>query len=424
VGSARSPQRESSTTQRPQFEVFYARGMAQAKLEAPPVEFHFDQIRLERRSAEVGAELTVYGGTNGSFRRLHRTRLNLMSTRARTDEARFLSTRLDGVDWIGLFEDVCWRVIDAYRQGRPALLLRDAQPLDGGPFVLPPLALARDPVVLFGDGGAAKSYVGLGTALTIHTGRPLIAGLRPTTPMRTAYCDFEWWEWPHAQRMRALWGNGELPDLLYVPCGAEGPLSHQIDRLRGLFQQHAIEYAIVDSVALACDGPPEDAQVALAFFQALARLEVGSFNLAHVNRAGDTDKPFGSAFWHNSARATWFVRRVQEAAGTSLDLGLYQRKVNDGTLAPAIGLHFDFAGGRTTITRTELGSVPELAVGLTLKQRVIFAVRTGALTVKELSERLERSEAEIRVTVNRNEGKPFIKLAGNPYRVGLEAVQP
>src|SRR5439155_20598096 len=115
------------------------------------------------------------------------------------------------------------------------------------------------------------------------------------------------------------------------------------------FHEQRIAYAVVDSVALACDGPPEEAQVALSFFQALSRLEVGSGLLAHVNRTGDTDKPFGSAFWHNSARATWYVERVQEIGETHLDLGLYQRKINDCPPSPPLGIRFAFSADSTVI---------------------------------------------------------------------------
>jgi hypothetical protein len=260
-------------------------------------------------------------------------------------------------------ETASWQVVDAFRKGRPSLALWDAQPPPGGTLLLPPLIPANEPTVLFGDGGHAKSYLALALALSIHSGRPLVGGMKPTATLRTAYLDFEWHQWPHKQRAQALWGN-EIPPprtFEYVPCQVEGPLCHQVDRLRGIFQEKQIQYAVIDSVALACDGPPEEAQVALRFFQALSRLEVGSTSLAHINRGGDSQKPFGSAFWHNSARATWYVQRVQEEDSPILDLGLYNRKVNDGARVAPLGLRFEFGTGRTTITRTDLGTVPDLA---------------------------------------------------------------
>ena len=226
--------------------------------------------------------------------------------------------------------------------------------------------------------------------------------------MRTALCDFEWQEWPHNRRLRALHGPGALPDLVYVPCQTEGPLSHQVDRLRAIFHEHRIEYAVIDSVALACDGPPEEAQAALGFFQALARLEVGSALIAHVNREGDTNKPFGSAFWHNSARATWFVKRVQEIGTKSLEVGLFNRKVNDGAFSPPIGLRFEFSDLRTTIKGVDVRDVPELAGNVSLKSRIAHALAGepgGGLTNIALAEKLEVPVNSIVQTVNRWEGR-------------------
>jgi AAA domain len=406
----------------------YDRGIARAVWEEPArVEMRFDHVRTERRTAEASAEITVLSGSDDALRLLHRTRLNLISTRSRTETARYLESRMRGPDWAGLLEVASWKVLDAHRRGRPAILLRDAQQPPGAGVLLRPLLLARDPVVIFGDGGAAKSYLALALALCVHTSRELVSGIRPTASMRTAYLDFEWQEWPHRKRMRALWGGGELPDLVYVPCQAEGPLSNQVDRLRTIFHEHRIEYAVIDSVALACDGAPEEAQVAMTFFQALARLEVGSVLLAHVNRQGDTEKPFGSAFWHNSARATWYVQKVQEAGGQSLDLALRNRKANDGALATPLGLHFDFAENRTMIARTDGASILESAPDGPLKERIAGAVRSGPLTYAELGQTLQVDPDVVRITAKRYEGDTFTLLPPAPgsraFRVALRATR-
>jgi len=60
---------------------------------------------------------------------------------------------------------------------------------------------------------------------------------------------------------------------------------------------------ILDSVAFACEGPPEAAETAAAYYWALRLLGVGSTSIAHITKAeGGDQKPFGSAFWHNGAR--------------------------------------------------------------------------------------------------------------------------
>ncbi len=376
------------------------RGGARAAWPDQDLEMGFELMRLDRRTGEVTAELTATAGSNGSAELLHRTRLNLLSTRSREEVVRRLQQRRPGPDWALLMEAACWKVIEAQRRGRPAVLLRDVTEPPAAGWLIPPILSAADPAILFGDGGRGKSYLALALAASVHSGRAL-AGLEVRQPIRIAYLDWEWSEWPHYRRLRALWGPGELPDFLYVPCAAEGPLSHQVDRLRRILSQHQVGYVVIDSVALACDGPPEEAQSALGFFQALAQLEAGALLVGHVNRQGDTEKPFGSAFWHNSARSTWYVDRVQEVEGTSFDLGLYQKKHNDGAPAAPIGLRFDFTGDLTTIRRIDLLEVPELAPGLPLKARIQHELAGGPLKVYELAELLDAKPDSVDRTLRR-----------------------
>jgi hypothetical protein len=304
-------------------------------------------------------------------------------------------------------------VIDANKVGRPAILLRDAQQPPGGRHVLSPLLLANQPVILFGDGGSWKSYLTLLCALSLHSNREIVPGLVPTIKLNVAYLDFEWDAWPHRARMAALYGPNPQPDLLYVPCAAEGPLTHQVDRLRAIVRDHRISYIVLDSVGMACDGPPEDAVVALAFFQALSRLEVGSLLLAHTNRSGDIERPFGSTFWHNSARATWFMKKVQEAGTSAIDVALTNKKpANDGPKEMPIGLHVDFTARPTVITRQGITAVPDLASGVSVKDRMLDAIGTGALTCEDLAQELGEKEKTIRTTFSRWEGKLFDKLDG------------
>jgi hypothetical protein len=229
--------------------------------------------------------------------------------------------------------------------------------------------------------------------------------------LRTAYLDFEWQPWPHKRRMQALSDARPMPGLLYVPCGAEGPLSSQVDRLLGIFHAHEIKYIVIDSVALACSGPPEEASVALDFFQALNRLAVGSCLLAHINRAGDEMRPFGSTFWHNSARATWHLKAHQEVGAPRLDLALTNRKANDGPMAPAFALHFEFEPHRTTITRSNLAGIPELAGSVPLRDRIRHLLASGPRSVHDIADRLDATADTISKTLRRAEGKHFTRLA-------------
>ena len=181
-----------------------------------------------------------------------------------------------------------------------------------------------------------------------------------------------------------------LPDITYVDCS--GPLRDQVDRLQRVIRDKSIKYVVIDSVGLACDGPPEEAEAALGFFQALRALDVGALCIAHVNKSRDeraAQQPFGSVYWHNSARMTWYVKRFQEVGGETVDIGLFNRKSNSSALSRPLGFRFTFEELRTSIEKSDVRDVPQLAGQVALKERMSHALRQGAMTYTELSETLE-----------------------------------
>src|SRR3954451_23754955 len=319
------------------------------------------------------------------MRHLHQARVNLTGTRSREDLGRKLKSAGNGAsdyDWAKLVEGSCVLALREYRRGEPVIRLRDAAQPEGEAELIPPLILRRQPTIWFGDGGTGKSYLALAAAVAIHTGRGELLGIEPTATTRVAYLDFELEAWEQRDRMARLVGD-DMPDLLYRRC--VGSLREQVDPLRRMIRDEHIGFVVIDSIGPACGGPPEESASALAFFEGVRMLGVGALCVAHVNRTGDTDKPFGSAFWHNSARSTWFVKREQEIGASRLAIGMFNRKANLGPQARPIGFGLDFANGRTTIQRTDLADIPALAAHLPLKSRIAHEIAGGALTMIDLS---------------------------------------
>lgn len=400
------------------FETYhFDRGIATATFEAGTRKVHLEYLRCsqDRRSGTVSAELkvSIIPGPGREPQPLHRSVVTLTASRAQQELVRHLEQREEETDWLGILDAANWRVIDSVREGKPAILLRDAvAPPDGG-VILPPLLPSPDPTILFGDGGSAKSYYGLAIALSLHTGREL-CGLEPQRKLRVAYLDFEWEGWPHRRRMEKLCGRGEEPDLVYVPCMSAGPLSSQIGRLQQILHRHGTEYIVVDSVGLAAAGPPEDSAVALDFFQALGQLEVGALLIAHVNRAADTQKPFGSAFWHNSARATWYVEQTGQEPG-KLGIALRNRKMADGPKSAPIGMRFDFTDSAVRITEIPI-SDSDGPGSLADQIEAALAIREPQ-TYSELGNVLGADPAAVRITVQRSLSRFWVDSERAPHRV-------
>jgi len=405
--------------QRPDFT--FKHGAARLRWDTPQlVTVEFDYLRAENRSGDLKGQVTVTSNAPGSDGLLHRANLNLTSTAGRTALVKQLASRGkdQGVDWNALIEDACYLTIDAHRAGEPAVLLRNVErPVDAG-WLLPPLVLGRLPTILFGDGGTAKSYLSLAAAISIHSGQELLS-IKPTAQVNVAYLDFEFDAWEHRDRMRRLVGE-DMPGIVYVKCA--GPLRDQVDRLQRVIREHGIGFVVIDSVGMACEGPPEEAQSALGFFDALRTLNVGALCVAHVNRSGDTDRPFGSTFWHNSARSTWYAKKQQEAASSTLTVGLFNRKSNTGPLSGPLGFTLAFDDHQTTIERTDLRDVPELAGNVPLKSRMIRALESGAMNYADLSTTLGVDATALRQVVSRSPNL-FARIPGldGVLQIGLAA---
>lgn len=300
------------------------------------------------RGGETTAEVTVLDHSVEPARQLHAARMNISTTRSRTEVANYLAKRVPqaGHDWAGIIEVSCSEAIRAMREGEPAILLREAARPAGDDELLPPFLLARLPVILFGDGGSAKSYLALAMACALHGhGTP---GLEPAEYRRVLYIDWEFTPEDHAARLDRLvpLPRAQQPGILYRRCTR--PLVEEAESLARIIADEGVSYAILDSAGMACDGPPEGAEQALGYWGALRRLGVASLSLAHTNRSGDVKRPFGSTFWHNGARSTWHVKGEQVQPGL-LRLALRHRKSNVGPLLSPVGFDVEFAAGRTYV---------------------------------------------------------------------------
>lgn len=135
-------------------------------------------------------------------------------------------------------------------------------------------------------------------------------------------------------------------------------------------------------------------------------------------------KPFGSVFWNNSARSTWYVQRAEELPdGTIIRLGLFNRKANLGPLRRPLSFTVTFTDEQTVFRRTDIADSPELASKLTVAQRVAALLRRKSMTITQIADNLEIDPNTVTQTINRSvkKGRLFIVLGGEntARRIGL-----
>jgi hypothetical protein len=381
-------------------------GAARYRLEIPTFAISIEVDRLRRERHELFGELSVLSAspsarnTGGA---LSIADFNLSSARARQDRARLLADRsgTETLDWVGVIEEFCQRVLVADRRGQPAVDLRMlSRPAADDALEIEGLRLVRrHPSIIFGDGGAAKSYTCL-----------YFAGRLAERGMRVALFDWELAGEDHRDRLERLFG-GAMPKIIYARC--ERPLVYEVDRLRRIARDEQIEFAVFDSVAFACDGPPEAAEVAGRYFRGVREIGVGSLHVAHITKGENADKkPFGSTFWHNGARSTWFAKASEPSDGTpTLTLGLFNRKCNMGALGQPVGFKIQFTETGTVFSRADVRDCPDLAESMSVRDRMSSALRRGAIEPKALAEEIGAKLDTITRTARRYKNK-FIVLEG------------
>jgi len=368
-------------------------------------------IDLQYISAERGAmfaELMVLSELPGTPKRLHGpVRFNMMNTGSRERIAQFLSRRLP-LDWTEVLEQTCRLEVERYRAGEPAMKLREAVKPTGGQFAIPPLILADGPTIWFADGGVGKSIMALAAALALSRGDEYLLGIAPAQQLRVLYLDWEWDAWQHLERMEAILGSESSEcDMLYRHC--VGALVQQVESIRRVIVEESVDFVVIDSVGAACAEEPESARVALDFANAVRELGVGSLWLAHTTKNGDKMRPFGSTFWHNVARATWYLDKQQDGGGADLALGFFHRKSNSGRLERPLGFGLTWEADRVFIERIDVAAVPSLAQALPARDRILALLGQGALTADEVAEELDmpKSTTKARLSELKRAGKVY-----------------
>jgi hypothetical protein len=349
----------------------------------PGIQLDLERVRLARGGDLVG-ELTV-----GVFGRLGKhdfdgpiaaAQFNLSGLRARKEFAQYLAERARSNEprWLDLCEELCARVHEHRRRGQPLVSLADVpRPARDREFSVNGFRFPRDhQTIPFGDGGTFKSYFALDVA-----GRLTLQG------ERVMYVDFEMSKDEHRLRLSALFGEESMPRVYYDR--ADRPLCYDVDRLRKRIRDEKITFAIFDSIGFATDGAPETAEAALGYFRAARQLGIGGLHIAHVTKQQegmpDPSKPFGSVFYHNSARSTWLVK----ADEGSTRIALYQKKTNTTKLYAPLCYDVQFTEDRVAFRRVDIETSNTLATSVPNWQRIKALLGRGPKTIAEIASTLD-----------------------------------
>ena len=340
---------------------------------------------------------------------VHQARLNLTSSTTRATMGKNLTEKINTVPWAEVLEYVCVKVLEAHRQGSPVIHLADYAVPEGLVFRLRPYLQERQASVLFGEGDTGKSWLGILMGFLVATGQPAL-GMDPE-PGRVLYLDYETDEDTVWERVNMMSAGFDEP----IPDGFYYRQMHQL--LAADYQQVSrevmdkdIDLIIVDSAAPAV-GEPEASVATTEYFRALRSLRVSSLTIAHVSKGGKFTEPFGSIFWRNAPRANFRCAAHHEAGTSGFTVGVKHTKSNNGRRLPDRAFHLRFEEHAMYIDPAEVTDIEEWAEHQSIAQRIVAALRSGAMSVQELADDLETAAGTVRKTLNRHNDELFTVVA-------------
>lgn len=315
--------------------------------------------------------------------------------------------------WTRRLNIACGMVLKAHNERDDSVVLMEAPEVATQPYLLALYMLAAGNVILFAMGGSLKTYLALAWSACISLGVPFLGS--EVHQAAVLYIDYESSPSVLRKRMgRILAGLGmenSLPAVFYWP--ATVPIADMVPALQRKIRKDDIGMVVVDSVVLAAGADAERSETAARYFGALRQLGVPILSVAHVTKAGGDLYPFGSIFYHNSARLTWNVKLRHEEDNT-VHLGLFMRKANDDRPAQPRGLRITFEGTDGPVRFANEGLDSEWDSERSHAELIRRELRGGQQSVKELAEDLELSEAAIRMTLNQRMNDDVQKLSKSP----------
>ncbi len=388
------------------------------ELVLPDLAVSFEARKMRLRFDETWGLLTVRAKIAGAKvigdNILSCADFSFSSERARDQRAKNLEIRCgtaaQEIDWRGLVEEFCLKVLDHQERGEPAVFLADV-PIknenDDGEILAGDLPLLRQqPTIWFGDGGSAKSLFAMYAAINLIV----------NSGLRVLYCDWELGQ--DEQRLRLHQFMAKIVEafrdrFLYRRCNR--PLADDILAIREILSRYHIDFLICDSLSFGAKAPIESSESAMSYQQALRECgTIGSLHIAHMNRSDQGDqRPFGSTYWHNMARSTWFLKRAEQVAGSDeATVGFFHRKANLSGLRKSFAKKLVFVDDQIVVEPGDLTEDAAMIAQLHVPQRIELALQTGPLTFVELVEECGAKKATVQKALKRYDGTKFQSVDG------------
>ena len=307
------------------------------------IQFEFSEFEFGNKSCEVIIKCSLDTKSEG-LGSVFNQKINLLNGKAVDDAVNRLNRAFgNNINWTQVMFSIIPDIMRVYeKKNEPENYNPDFDTTEVIPLIRPFLEY-KDSNIIFGDGSGGKTFIALSLGMAVCWDIPFL-GVKANELGNVLFVDYENKKRKFDDRLKRLL-NGKVPATGFVfkyynPKGM--PIMTLKNTLSEYIRDNKIGLVIIDSIGGACGGDPSKAEVANATVNILNNLGCTVLAIAHQTKAGESDKPFGSVFWHNGPRCTWNVKKEQELDEDVIRVGLFNRKNNNDKLSKPFGAKIIF----------------------------------------------------------------------------------
>ena len=342
-------------------------------------------VLVERFEQQRGGDLVAYltiSGDQSAHPQLVKPRIlfakqNLASLTTRKTLCNKLEETLSlNGGWNTIIETVCEVSIKKRWEGDPIVPIGQLPKRVETHYLLWPLIREGSLTILYGPGGAGKSYLSLYIAFLIQYDLSCGTTITASKPKNCLYLDWESNSEDLNERLRALAKGHSYSDVALHYRRSHIPLVQDINTIQQIVVDNDIGFIIVDSKSASIGGKINEADATQELYNAVRSLNCTVLVVDHVAKQ-DSIGPIGSVVNTNQARDMWeIIPNEISTSPKTIRVGLHHKKTNTGMKHDPIGLEISFEDDvediidRVHITPIEIREDPEQLSRLSIEIQV------------------------------------------------------
>jgi len=338
---------------------------------------------------------------------------NFSAPRTRTELVNNLKEKNDTIPWREIIDYLCREVQERAWVGEPGetIEITDETELVKPSYLLEPFLMKSVPSVIFGEKGVHKTILSLLFSICVYlpwTDNPF--GLK-TNSHKSVVGILDWESDRHLTMFnvqRLLKGHGlTYCQINYRRCKL--PLPDDVEQISGFLDDKECDVILIDSLGAACGGDLMKPEPALRLFEALRYLSRTSLIIAQTSKNDEGKKSmFGSTYFQYYSRNIFELKKsVDVCDKDETKVALFHNEGNYSGKYDPIGFRLNFTSDSIKVARESV-TYGEFLEKINRQQMLLEILKDGPLSNAEIADKLQVSQANVRMTTKRLSDKKKI----------------